>query len=70
MTSDMPSSSSTPSLSPEEGVWSKILVTNKLQKVKGRLDISLNLFHGVRTTAVELHLLSLVESAGGFPVHC
>ena len=25
--------------------------------------------HGVRSAAVELHLLSLVESAGGSPVH-
>ena len=77
--SDMPSSSSlttpqpttlTPSLSPEEGVWSKIMVTQEqAAELKGRLDINLNLFHGMRSAAVELRLLSLVESAGGFPVH-
>ena len=32
------------SLSPEEGVWSKIwLLRNKMQELKGRLDINLNL---------------------------
>ena len=36
---------------------------------KGSLNINLNLFHGMRSTAVELHLLSL-GPAGGFPVHC
>ena len=52
----------TPSLSPEEDVWSRIMVTRE-QAVeierKGSLNINLNLFHGRRSTAVELHLLSL-----------
>ena len=77
--SDMPSSSSlttpqtttiTPSLLPEEEVWNKIKVTQEqAAELKGRLDINQNLFHGMRSTTVELHLLSVVESAGGFPVH-
>ena len=60
----------TPSLSPEDefGVkfWS---LRNKLQKLKGRLDINPNLYHGMRSATIELHHLCLMESAGGFPVH-
>ena len=37
--------------------------------MKGRLDINLNHFRSMSSAAVELHLLSLVESAGGILEH-
>ena len=66
--SDMPSSSSlttpqlttiTPSLYHQmRGFGVKLwLLRNQLQKLKGRLDINLDLFHGMRSATVELHLL-------------
>ena len=78
--SDMPLSSflttpqltnTTPSLSPEEGVWSKIMVTREqAAEIERKARYILNPFHGMRSAAVELYLHSLVESAGGLPVHC
>ena len=62
--SDAPSSSSlttplqtniTPSLSPEEEVWSIIMVTQEqAAEIERNTDINLNLFHDMRSAAVEL----------------
>ena len=54
------------SLSPEEGVWSKIMVT---QEQAAEIERKTRYFFHMRSATVELHLLLLVKSAGGFPVH-
>ncbi len=46
------------------------LLKNKLQKLNRKLDINVNHFRGKRRDTVELRRISLVESAGEFPVHC
>ena len=77
--SDIPSSSSqttpqptsiTSSLSPEDGVWNKIIgIQEQAAEIERKTRYQYKCFHGMRSSAVELHLLSLGKSAGVFPVH-
>ena len=46
-----------------------MVILEQAAEMERKARFNLDLFHGMRSAAVELHLLSLVESAEGFPVH-